>query len=78
MIPIGTTPSTTPDDLAVAKEIADLLRLDGPSRLYMLLGLRCLLECGQVVTAHDWREAYGKAADFQMVQEARELLEVAS
>jgi hypothetical protein len=70
--------NATPDDLAVAKEIADLLRLDGPSRLYMLLSMRCLLENGQVVTAADWREAYGKAADFQMVRDARELLEVVS
>lgn len=63
------------DDLAVATEIAQLLRLDGPSRLYMLLDLRCLLENGQVVTANDWRAAYGKAADFQTVKNAHEVLE---
>lgn len=79
MIPIGTEAqqTNTPDDLAVATEIAQLLALDGPSRLYMLLSMRCLLECGQVVSAADWREAYGRAADFQMVKDARELLETA-
>jgi hypothetical protein len=66
---------STTDDLAVATEIAQLLRLDGASRLYMLLDLRCLLQNGQVITPDDWRAAYGKAADFQTVKNAREVLE---
>lgn len=68
-------PPTTPDDIRVATEIGQLLRLDGPSRLYMLLQLRCLLEQGQVITPADWRAAYGSAADFQTAKDARLVLE---
>ena len=75
MIPIGTTPS---DDCATATQIAQLLHLDGPSRLYMLLSMRCVLEEGREITAEDWRQAYGKAADFQTTKDVRDALEVAS
>ena len=70
MIPLG----PLPDD-HTATQIAQLLRLDGPSRLYMLLSMRCVLEEGRTITADDWREAYGKAADFQTTKDAREVLE---
>lgn len=70
MIPLGTT-----DHTALANNVGQLLRLNGAARLHMLLTMRPAIDDGGAIADADWREAYGKAADFQTVQAAREVLD---
>lgn len=65
-------PRPSRKDITLAPD--DLLRLDPGPRLLMLLQLRGVLADGPITVA-DWREAYGRAADYQTVSNARVVLE---
>lgn len=51
--------------------VTQILRLDDDARLYMLATLDAHLTLRGTGTREGWDEAYGAAADFQTVRDAR-------
>lgn len=54
--------------------IPDALPLDHAGRMFLLAWLHNDLTAGRPITAESWREAWGRAADYQTVCNARAVL----
>lgn len=54
--------------------IPNALPINPDARLFMLTWLEADLHMGRTITPDSWRAAYGRAADYQTVVEARKVL----
>jgi len=54
--------------------IPHIVELDHAGRMFLLGWLQVEVICGRPITAVSWREAFGRAADYQTVVAARTVL----
>ena len=54
--------------------IPHIVELDHAGRMFLLGWLQVEVICGRPITAASWRDAFGRAADYQTVVAARTVL----
>lgn len=70
----GLTATREADRAAAHLDVPDALPLGRVGRIFLLAYLRSHLLCGDPIDAESWRDAWGRAADYETAFNARAVL----